>query len=162
MGNPTVEVARVAGLERQDVLAECERDPAFEAQDALLAVMVVTLVTGRHARRELRDQQLEVPLGARRQDLDARGVAAQVEALTLPGAHHERDRLLLDHQIGDRRFERPGEVLEGREGRRGMVVFDLTDEALGESACLGELLHGHSAPQSQIPYLLTKLLRAGW
>ena len=114
MGNPTVEVARVAGLERQDVLAECERDPAFEAQDALLAVMVVTLVTGRHARRELRDQQLEVPLGARRQDLDARGVAAQVEALTLAGAHHEGDRLLLDHQIGDRRLERPGEVLEGR------------------------------------------------
>src|SRR5262245_62725395 len=90
MRNPPIEVARISRGQLDDVIPAGETDLTFDAQQALFPVMVVTMVAGLEAGRQIDLDQLEVPLGLRGQHLDARRIAAGGNPRALAGANQDR------------------------------------------------------------------------
>jgi hypothetical protein len=119
--------------------------------------MVVAMVAGLEAGRQIDLDQLEVPFGLRGQDFDARRVSACRHPRALAGADHAGYLILLDHQVRRRRVERAREIVQGRERRGRSMVLNLTDEPFGESRGPCELLHGEAAAKPEVANLLTQL-----
>src|SRR4030095_2460944 len=89
--------------------------------------------------------------------LDPGGVAARGNRRPLALTDDAGHLILLHHEISRRRIERTREVVEGGEGGRGAVVFDLADETFGEPSSPGQLLNGQATTKHPIANLLTQL-----
>src|SRR5581483_11237595 len=133
---------RVAGLQAVRPLPERQLELALRDVDELGVGgrWVAGLVAAVAAGRDGGVQDLEVPVGARREQAVVGADAAELQLGPLTGGHERGLVVLRLEQVADADAERAAQLDQGADGGAGQVALDLREEALGQPGRLCELL----------------------